>query len=210
MGIHQIKSNQSHGFFRLPCVTTENPTSTLPSASSTPKCQLDLLSNCIVPTKMTLCKFFAQGFCRNGDSCSFIHESRASTGLHLMPSTETPNLKPAAVSDCNGESKPAQNCRFFLQGKCSKGKECRYIHPPAILSPQQVCSNAIFMGSPQLPTDSRASVPCRFLSSFGGCQNTSCPYLHVAEKSIREDLEANEEEASNRFSEFGGKLGLIS
>jgi hypothetical protein len=169
---------------------------------------------------MTLCKFFAQGFCRSGDSCNFIHEPGTSTGQHLAPvapvllTTENLNLNPAAVTYRNEEAKPAQNCRFFLQGKCSKGKECRYIHLPATLSPQQVHPDAVFVDSPQLPPDSRATVPCRFLSRPGGCQNSSCPYLHVAgepnaEKSSSQDLGANEEEASTRFLTFG-KPGLIS
>jgi hypothetical protein len=74
---------------------------------------------------MTLCKFFAQGFCRSGDSCNFIHEPGTSTGQHLAPvapvllTTENLNLNPAAVTYRNEEAKPAQNCRFFLQGKCS-------------------------------------------------------------------------------------------
>jgi hypothetical protein len=166
---------------------------------------------------MTLCKFFARGFCRNGDSCNFIHEPSTSTGPHLAPvtpvlptnTTEKLNLNPAAVTYRNGEAKPAQNCRFFLQGKCNKGKECRYIRLPAISSPQQVHPDAIIVDSPRLPIDSRATVPCRFLSNFGGCQNSSCPYLHVAdepnaEKSSSQDLEANGEEASSHFSDFCG------
>jgi hypothetical protein len=164
---------------------------------------------------MTLCKFFAQGFCRNGDSCNFTHEPGTSTGQHLasvapvLPTTEKLNLNPSAVTYRNEQAKPAQNCRFFLQGKCNKGKGCRYIHLPAILSPQQVHPDAMFVDSPQLPPDSRATVPCRFLSSPGGCQNSSCPYLHVAdepnaEKSSSQDLEANGEEASSRFSDYCG------
>lgn len=167
---------------------------------------------------MTLCKFFAQGFCRRGDSCNFIHEPGTSTGQHLAPvtsvllTTENLNPNPAAVTYRNEEAKPAQNCRFFLQGKCSKGKECRYIHLPAI--PQQVHPDAVFANPPQLPPDSRATVPCRFLPRPGGCQNSSCPYLHVAdeptaEKSSSQDLGASGEEASSRFLTFGARINLI-
>lgn len=160
---------------------------------------------------MALCKFFAQGFCRHGDSCTFIHEPDTSTGQHLAPVTpvlptiEKLNLNPAAMTYLNEVAKPAQNCHFFLQGKCNKGKGCRYIHLPAILSPQQVHPDAICVDSPQLPRDSRATVPCRFLSRPGGCQSSSCPYLHVAdelnaEKRSSQGLEANREEVSSRFS----------
>jgi hypothetical protein len=167
----------------------------------------------IAPTKMTLCKFFAQGVCRNGDFCSFIHEPGTSTGQHLapiapvLPTTEKLSLNPAAVTYRNEEANPAQNCRFFLQGRCNIGKECRYIHPPAIWSAQQVYPDAIFVDSPQFPTDSRATVPCKFLSRPGGCQNSACPYLHVAdepnaEKRSSQDLEANGVEVSSRLSNF--------
>ena len=160
---------------------------------------------------MALCKFFAQGFCRHGASCTFIHEPGTNTGQLLapvapaLPTTKKLNLNPAATTYLNDEAKPAQTCHFFLQGKCNKGKECRYTHLPAILSPQQVRADPTYLDSPQLPPDYRATVPCRFLSRPSGCQNSSCPYLHVAdgpsaEKRSSQDLEANREEVSSRFS----------
>lgn len=183
---------------------------------------LDLVSTTfgITSIKMTPCKFFAQGFCRNGDSCTFIHEPGTSTRQHLapvpsvLPTTEKPR-NPATAIYRSEAAKAAQNCWFFSQGKCNKGVECRYIHPPDTLFPQQVHPGAIFPDSPQLPPDSRATVPCRFLSRPAGCQNSSCPYLHAqdepnAEKSSSQDLGPNGEEASSRCCDFSWKPGLIS
>lgn len=161
---------------------------------------------------MTSCKFFAQGFCKNGDSCKFIHEPDTSTGQEfapfapILPTTEKISLDPATITHRDEEAKPAQNCWFFLQGKCNKGEWCRYAHPPAVLSPQQVPPESIYLDSPQSVSDSRATVPCRFLSRPGGCLNSSCPYLHVADeaiavKSSNQDLEANGEEASSPCSD---------
>ena len=39
----------------------------------------------MAPTKMTLCKFFAHGSCRNGTSCNFIHERNTRTQNHFLP-----------------------------------------------------------------------------------------------------------------------------
>jgi hypothetical protein len=166
---------------------------------------------------MTPCKFFAQGLCRNGDSCNFIHERSTSTQNHFgpvvsaFPAIERLNINPAAATHLNGGTKSTRICTFFLQGSCNKGDRCSYVHPPAIVPPQQAHPDTIsldpYLGqqdesSPQAPSDSRARVPCKFLSRPGGCQNGSCPYLHTVEgheveKSSSQDFEVNEDEASN-------------
>lgn len=169
---------------------------------------------------MTTCKFFAQGFCRNGDSCDYIHELHASTQNHFgsvasaFPAIERLNINPAAATHLDGGAKTTRICRFFLQGLCNKGDKCWYVHPPAIVPPQQVHPNTIsldpYLGqdesSPQAPPDSRARIPCKFLSRPGGCQNGSCPYLHAVghevEKSSSQEFEVNEDEASSYFSDL--------
>ena len=130
----------------------------------------------MAPTKIIPCKFFAQGFCRNGDSCNFIHKRNTSTQNHFGPVASA-----------------------F----------------PAIMPPQQVHLDAIsrdpYLGqqdeSSQAPSDSRARVPCKFLSRLGGCQNGSCPYLHAVddhkvEKISRQYFEVNEDEASSHFPDL--------
>lgn len=155
---------------------------------------------------MALCRFFAKGFCSNGDSCKFIHEPSTSTGQHLAP------IAPVFSTT---EKLNAPSCHFFLQGKCNKGNECRYSHLLATIFTQQVPPDALFVDASQLPPDSRKTVHCRFLSSPSGCQNSSCPYLHVAdepniEKTGGQYLEANEEEASIHLSDFvEARINLI-
>ncbi|KFZ24279.1 hypothetical protein V502_01238, partial [Pseudogymnoascus sp. VKM F-4520 (FW-2644)] len=149
----------------------------------------------------------------NGDPCNFIHDPGTNTGQQLAPvapallTTEKLDVNLTSVAYPNDEAKPAQNCRFFLQGNCNRRKGCRYIHLPAILSPQQAHLDALFLDSPQLPPDSRATITCRFLSRPGGCQNSSCQYMHVGhepnvEKSSSQDLEPNEEEDKDPEDDF--------
>jgi hypothetical protein len=127
------------------------------------------------------------------------HGSSTSTGQYYYA--------PGASTRRNEEAKSAQACRFFLQGTCNKGKDCRYSHPATTttlnLQPAKSDATSVDIESPQSPSDSRATVSCWFLSKPGGCQNSSCPYLHVADEHNTPEssrvLEANEEEASHLY-----------
>ena len=176
----------------------------------------------MAPTKGRPCKFFAQGFCRNGDSCKFIHEQKIRTQNHFepvasaFPAIERLNTNPAAATHLNGGTKSTRTCMFFLKGSCNRGDKCWYVHPLAIPPPQHIHTDAIsldpYLGqqdesSPQASSDSRARVPCKYLSRTGGCQKNSCPYLHAVdghevEKSSSQDFELNEDEASSYFSDL--------
>ena len=164
----------------------------------------------MAPTKMTTCKFFAQGFCKYRDSCDFIHGQHTRTAA--LPGIEGLSINLAVPTHLNEEAKPPRICTFFMQGSCNMGDKCWYVHPPAIARPQQIHPNAISSDSYpgqqdkdslQAPSDSRASVLCKFLSYPGGCQNgSSCPYLHPVgdhqmEESSSCDFEDNEDEASS-------------
>lgn len=176
----------------------------------------------MAPTKVIPCKFFAQGFCRNGDSCGFIHEQNILAKNHFepvvsaLPAIERLNINPAASIHLDGEVDSAQICTFFLKGSCNKSDKCKYVHPPFILSPQQVHTDTIsldrYLGqqdesSPHALSDSRARIPCKYLSRPGGCQNSSCQYLHSVdghevERSNPQAFESNEDEVSNYFSDL--------
>lgn len=171
-------------------------------------------------TKMIPCKFFATGFCRSGDSCGFLHEKKPGTQKHLKDvssasaAIERLNINPTAATHLDERAKSTQVCVFFSKGSCNKGDKCRYVHPPAIAPPQQDHPETISQGPylneqdespPQALSDSRAAIPCKFLSHPGGCRKDSCPYLHAVEdheveQSNSQDIEANEDEVSSYCS----------
>lgn len=172
---------------------------------------------------MATCKFFAQGFCRNGDSCSFIHEQSRHRSVNSQPVpsalavNQRSNISPAIAPHHDGGGVLPRICKFYLQGSCNKGDWCSYAHPSAPVPPEQVHSDTVARNtalgqqgcaSHQLPSDTcaspdtRAKLPCKFLSRPGGCQNSACPYLHLkddgkTENNSREDSEADENEASS-------------
>lgn len=162
----------------------------------------------MAPTKMTKCKFLARGFCKYGESCDFIHEYHIHTSA--LPAIERPGIDLAALTLQDEEAESPQICTFFMQGSCNKGDKCRYIHPPATAQPPQAYSSATSFDScrgqqdkraPQPPSDSRARVPCKFLSRPGGCRNDPCPFLHPVdglEENSGKDFEGNEDEVSKR------------
>lgn len=170
--------------------------------------------------KMTTCKFFAKGSCRNGDSCSFIHKPITSTEQHLLhptpglPTMERLSLNPTDVAYRNDHVTTDKICSFSLQGKCNKGERCRYKHQPATSFPRQgypdTTLESLYQDQqggkfPQAPSDSRVMVPCKYFSAPRGCQNNSCPYLHTndntnVDKASIQDPEASDKEVSRHFT----------
>lgn len=109
-------------------------------------------------------------------------------------------------------------CIFFPQGRCRNGDSCGFIHErttstqnhtstfPAIGRLGTTSTAATRVASTaQATPDSRASVPCKFVSSAGGCRNDPCPYLHPsngqeAEKAGNQDFEMIENEVAHHTS----------
>lgn len=65
-----------------------------------------------------LCKFFAQGSCRNGGSCGFVHERGASSAQ------SSPDVRVRVA------------CKFFAQGSCQNKESCSFSHDETINSPK--------------------------------------------------------------------------
>ncbi|KAH8701348.1 hypothetical protein GQ44DRAFT_693493 [Phaeosphaeriaceae sp. PMI808] len=180
-----------------------------------------------------LCKFFAQGTCKRGGFCHFIHEKASSaqsdfgTRDSASPDARTPLIDITTATRDDNRSEPLQVCRFFLQGLCYYGDRCKNQHAP---NGVQTISEEINLAqkntiSSRVLSDSRSDVPCRFFSRPEGCQKSSCPYLHarsVDEQHSSQDVELDEGEvsyyvltftrnisgASIRFDEFGHVLDI--
>jgi hypothetical protein len=168
---------------------------------------------------MKPCKFLAQGYCRNGNSCAFSHEGNPSTQTNFerpgsaLPDTQMLNLDPVIATYNDTGIKPSQICRFFLQGSCNYGVKCRNLHSPAVEPHSQVQLDTVSLeahlgqqvtNSLHRPLDSRARVTCSFFSKPGGCQRSSCPYLHVVRdldgQPSNQNSKADEDEASHQLS----------
>ncbi|PGH16141.1 hypothetical protein AJ79_01908 [Helicocarpus griseus UAMH5409] len=148
----------------------------------------------------------------------------------ILPVGE-PALKVCRVSaiprnDNEGGASTTQICTFFMRGLCSRGDGCLFVHPPAttMVTPLQqahqdsAISSDTYAGqqvesknSSRAPadSDSRATVPCRFLSRPGGCRSgLACPYFHDGAerkegghgvgKDSSQDFEANSDEAHDQ------------
>jgi hypothetical protein len=172
------------------------------------------------------CKFFAQGICRNEESCKFMHEPNTSVrGLARPVSSAFPvarrdDIIPTSTAHPRGGPVSTTVCEFFLRRCCNKGDNCRYAHPPVVVaSPQQDPPDAVSQdtyppqdaNSPKLPPDSRGSIRCRFLSRPGGCKNDSCPYLHTVDDHKVEgrdghDFEENQDEESFSLLDIGRNM----
>ncbi|EXJ91896.1 hypothetical protein A1O3_00446 [Capronia epimyces CBS 606.96] len=187
-------------------------------------------------TKTISCKFFPQGLCRNGESCKFNHERNTGTQnlvQHSPPfgATDRLGLNPtvaiATPIDHKGKANYTPICTFFVRGLCTKGNQCWYRHPsdpdgpvlPRLVNPdaithdtglsQQCESESYPHPHPHAIPDSRATVPCKFLSRSGGCRNSSCPYLHTLDgdeveqaSSGNQHVEVTEDEDQERKDNF--------
>ncbi|CAE7702614.1 bioC [Symbiodinium sp. CCMP2592] len=66
--------------------------------------------------KRTICKFWEDGACKNGATCTWAHGAEE-LGMPLSPRPEAmgPNAKKTL-------------CKFWLQGTCTKGSSCTFAH----------------------------------------------------------------------------------
>jgi hypothetical protein len=169
----------------------------------------------MLPIKRPLCKYFSIGICKNADSCAYSHEVRPDTNDQIDAGQQAASLdisklsiNSSLVSNHVKGAMATQTCKFFIQGSCSRGEQCWYIHPQGGLPLQRAVSatehphHHVDLSSKEisdLKRDSRGQVPCKFLSRPKGCQNNSCPYLHetVLSASVKteygRDHEANDD-----------------
>lgn len=79
----------------------------------------------------TPCKFYSNGFCKNGSSCRFVHESfpiNLNNHNHQMPlfSSDVNNIQIRKKR----KNEEVQICEHYLAGRCKFGRSCFKFHPP--------------------------------------------------------------------------------
>lgn len=128
-------------------------------------------------TEMKSCIFYAQGRCKKGNSCNFLHD------LHPIPAPPTvPDI--ACLTTKNSDSQ-----RALLSGKFStpyETVECEKYsseekHHLSSLPLTGVPANPLPETTAQPPRDSRALVACKYYLQ-GNCQyGNDCVYAHSTE-----------------------------
>jgi len=73
------------------------------------------------------CRFFAQGNCRSGQTCSYNHAAAAEvseTTREMATTVESPKSLTVNMEDTRKQIP----CRFYVSGNCLKGDSCPFAH----------------------------------------------------------------------------------
>lgn len=114
---------------------------------------------------MTPCRYFLKGFCRYGDDCKFTHGHHIGMRPHIRHNS------------LEREGKLKQERLIWTLGSRTQVIDSAHVHSTpdrCLRSPSETPSQA--------PSDSRAMVPCKYLSRVGGCRKSMCPYSHRMDK----------------------------
>jgi len=91
------------------------------------------------PSRPTPCKFFAAGYCKNGDKCLFEHSKAA---LETRPASGVPVATGIPVPQ-DSDQKKTKLCKNFAAGHCSFGVKCTFAHGEGELSGKAVKGKAV-------------------------------------------------------------------
>lgn len=87
----------------------------------------------VVEDPRSVCRHFLEGKCTYGDQCRFSHD--AGPPPRMTPSYARSAGAPTRASSDNGVPK-TRVCRHFLEGKCTYGDQCSFLHE-AVERPEQ-------------------------------------------------------------------------
>lgn len=134
---------------------------------------------------MSPCKFFLQGRCARGDTCSFEHTEPRRLDLGVARSAQPPSdslaIRPSSTSAPSRPQHPRDqppSCRFFEKAMCSKGAFCPFLRAEPAASATTSTSTHT-----QEETDVRGRIPCKF-DLRGDCRyGVGCSYKHADKQS---------------------------
>lgn len=77
---------------------------------------------------MEVCKYHRAGTCKRGDKCKYLHEGNEAVHTEFPNPTDGQSTLRADAPDFHPTVPPV--CRFFREGRCRAGNDCRFSHPP--------------------------------------------------------------------------------
>ncbi|VDL60011.1 unnamed protein product [Hymenolepis diminuta] len=102
------------------------------------------------------CRYYLAGYCRNGNSCPFIHVNPYDS----QPDQRIPTLSPMVL----------RTCRFYLKGYCAYGDGCEFFHPPRginiCVGNQSVTESGVQKSETEKVMDSETANSTPYLQGF--------------------------------------------
>lgn len=137
---------------------------------------------------MAPCKFFLQGRCTKGETCSFQHlrsDIRQTKDSGVARNTqplaalhgERPMFEPTHIA-LPIRSPSTTLCHFFQSGTCTKGVLCTFSHDIKPWAPREQTQPVSVDAGRANTADFRSTVDCKFHFRGRCSQGASCPYSH--------------------------------
>jgi hypothetical protein len=115
---------------------------------------------------MVVCRFYQQGRCAKGDTCSFEHPKSVTPGAPWRNNIATTTSRPSKPS-WQSAAEPSI-CPFFRRGTCKFGDRCKQSHDlEGAATPERPA--AVY---------TRSNVVCAFFLRNACSKGTSCPFRH--------------------------------
>ncbi|KAL4485397.1 hypothetical protein ABPG72_008265 [Tetrahymena utriculariae] len=146
--------------------------------------------------KTKICRFFLQGNCQYGDNCKYMHsqneDNQANQAAHSKEDRfgarktydnarrQQENYEHREQDEGFKDQEKTRICRYFLQGSCTKGEECKFLHQKSEgeAQPKKVCYN---------------------FQNNGFCKmGDKCKFSHDDASKVNADIQANQNTANEK------------
>ncbi|KAI0691467.1 hypothetical protein C8T65DRAFT_816901 [Cerioporus squamosus] len=122
------------------------------------------------------CQFYLQGACRFGDGCHYLHPRTPRTPIVPRPPSASvlqplaPAFTPVESVFLRGSAGAFGSCKFYAQGKCSKGSACPFPHPAPKQSPNSPFRRSQRVNLSTTDCDRTKFSDTSSASSYGACK----------------------------------------